>query len=264
MMPEITAPALTGNRIDPGLRLWLGLLGLVLILVLCSVLITDRLYNQEQFNIRKITLTGDAAHVDREQLQTSVVKMIEGNYFSLNSDSIVKTISTLPWVDTVRLRREWPDTLTIDIQEYQPIAHWGEEQWLTTTGKLVTLPLARNVVLPQLDGPLNSVDRVWETYRKWSALFAQNGIRLRNMKLSKQHLYTLKLEYTTFQENAPRGFEMVLAQDNADQQLVTFLSSRRQALIDYPRRIKTVDLRYTSGFSISRYEPDKLAESTQN
>lgn len=263
-MPEIVAPGLPGNNIGPRVRLWMGLLGLVLVLVLGGVLITDRLYNQEQFNIKKITLMGDAAHVDREQLQTSVVKMIEGNYFSLNSASIVESISTLPWVDTVRLRRKWPDTLTIDIQEYQPIAHWGEKQWLTTTGKLVSLPLATNVVLPQLDGPANYVDRVWETYRKWSALFARNGIRLRNISLSKQHLYTLKLEYTTYQENAAKGFEMILAEDNADQQLVTFLSSRRQGLIEYPRLIKMVDLRYTSGFSISRYEPDKLAKSTQN
>lgn len=263
-MPEVMTPASPVNSIGPRVRLWLGLLGLVLLLVLGSVLITDRLYNQEQFNIRKITLTGDAAHVDRKQLQTSVIEMIEGNYFSLNSASIVETILTLPWVDTVRLRRQWPDTLTIDIEEYQPIAHWGEEQWLTTTGKLVSLPLARNVVLPQLEGPQNSVDRVWESYQKWSALFAQNGIRLRKMKLSKQHLYNLKLEYTTHQENAPKGFEMILLEDNADQQLVTFLSSRRQALIEFPRLIKTVDLRYTSGFSISRYEPEKLAESTHN
>ena len=75
----------------------LGLLGLLLVLVMGSVLITDRLYNQEQFNIKKITLTGDAAHVDRQQLQTSVIEMIEGNYFSLNSASIVETILTLPW-----------------------------------------------------------------------------------------------------------------------------------------------------------------------
>ena len=263
-MPEVITPTPIGNAIDSRLRLWLGLLGLVVLMVLGTLLITDRLYNPEQFNIRKITLTGDAAHVDRKRLQASVVEMIEGNYFSLDSKGIVDAISSLPWVDTVRLRRQWPDMLTIDIQEYQPIAHWGDEQWLTTTGKLVTLPLAKNIVLPQLDGPVNSVDDVWETYQKWSILFAQNGIRLRNMKLSKQHLYTLNLEYTTFQENAPKGFEMILAEDNADQQLLTFLSSRRQALIEYPRLIKVVDLRYTSGFSISHHEPEKLAKSTSN
>lgn len=263
-MPKVVSPVLPGSSVDPRIRLGLSLLGLLLLLGLGTLLVTDHLYNQEQFNIRKITLTGDAAHVDRKQLQASVIEMIEGNYFSLNSANIVEAISILPWVDTVRLRRQWPDTLTIDIEEYQPIAHWGEEQWLTTTGKLVTLPLAKNVVLPQLDGPLNSTDRVWKTYQSWSALFARNGIRLRKMKLSKQHLYTLNLEYTTYQENAPRGFEMVLAEGNADQQLVTFLSSRRQALIDFPRQIKTVDLRYTSGFSISRYEPNKLANSALN
>ncbi len=263
-MPEAKPSVSPANRLDPRLRLGLGLVGLLILLGMGTVLVTDRLYNQEQFKIQKITLTGDAAHVDREGLRASVVKLLEGNYFSIDSAHIVEVISKLPWVETVRLRRQWPDTLMIDIEEYQPIAHWGDEQWLTTTGKLVSLPLAKNVVLPQLDGPLNSVERVWETYQRWSGLFAENGISLRKMKLSRQHLYKLNLEYTSRRPGAPRGFEMILTESNADQQLKTFLSSRRQALIEFPWLIKTVDLRYTSGFSISRYEPAKLAKSATN
>jgi len=248
-------------RIDPMLRLGLGLVGLVVVLGLLVVLITDGLYNPRHFNISKITLSGDAAHVDRDKLRKSVVELIDGNYFSLDANKIIKNLHTLPWVEKVRLRRQWPDTLMIDIEEYQPIALWGEDLWLTTTGKLVALPLPPNIALPKLNAPVNEVDTVWPKYQKWSSLSARNGLRLRNLALSRQHLYTLELEYTTRSKNAVKGFTMTLTESNADSQLNAFLESRRQSLIEYPGLIKTVDLRYPSGFSISLHEPEKLVRT---
>jgi len=115
-------------RIDPMLRLGLGLAGLVVALAMLVVLIMDGLYNPRHFNISKITLSGEAAHVDRDSLRKSVVELIDGNYFSLDANKITKSLHTLPWVEKVRLRRKWPDTLMIDIEEYQPIALWGQDK----------------------------------------------------------------------------------------------------------------------------------------
>jgi cell division protein FtsQ len=247
-------------RIDPKLKLFLGLAGLSMGLGLLALLVTDGLYNPRHFNISKIALSGDAAHVDRASLRKSVVELIDGNYFSLDSNKIIEAIHALPWIETVRLRRQWPDTLMIDIEEYQPIALWGEDRWLTTTGKLVSLPLPTNIALPQLNGPPSEVDALWPKYQEWSSLFARNGLHLRNLSLSRQHLYTLDIAYTSFHEKSIKGFTMVLSDLNADLQLRAFLESRRQALIEYPGLIKTVDLRYPSGFSVSLHEPEKLVK----
>lgn len=246
------------------IRFWISLLTLLGVLVVSAMLIADRLYNPEQFNISKISLTGDAAHVDRAALKQSVIEAVEGNYFSLNSKKIIEVVQALPWVEKVRLRRQWPATLMIDIEEYQPVAIWGEDRWLTTTGKLVKLPLPKNVVLPLLDAPSQEVQIVWPKYKHWSAIFARQGLRLQRLDLSKQHLYTLQLEYTSPVVGEVKGFEMILAESNADQQINAFLSSYRQSLIDYPGQIKTVDLRYPSGFSVSRHEPAELAQADPN
>ena len=248
-------------QLDPKWKLVLGLTGLIAALGLAFILITDALYNPRNFNISKITLSGDAAHVDRAGLRQSVIEMIDGNYFSLDAERIKKALHVLPWVEKVRLRRQWPDTLQIDIEEYEPIALWGEETWLTTSGKLVALPLPANIALPKLSGPLNEVDRVWANYQNWAKLFARNGMRLRDLNLSRQELFTLSLEYTTRRENTVKGFTIIVSETNADSQLNAFLESRRQALIEYPGLIKTVDLRYPSGFSLSFHEPETLVKA---
>ncbi len=245
-------------------KFWFSLIGLIGVLLLGATLVADQLYRPEQFNISKISLTGDAAHVDREALKQSVIAAVDGNYFSLNSKKIIDVVQALPWVEKVRLRRRWPATLMIDIEEYQPVAIWGEERWLTTTGKLVKLPLPKNVVLPHLNAPSHEVHTVWPKYKQWSAKFARQGLRLQSMTLSKQHLYTLQLEYTSPMESALTGFEMVLAESNAEQQIDAFLSSYQQSLIDAPGQIKTVDLRYPSGFSVSRHAPEEIAQAAPN
>ncbi|MEE9446871.1 MAG: FtsQ-type POTRA domain-containing protein [Arenicellales bacterium] len=231
-----------------------------------SVLVVDRLYNPQYFNISQISLTGDAAHVDRKTLTESVSKMIEGNYFSVNSKKILSALHTLPWVETARIRRQWPDTLMVNIEEYQPVAHWGERRWLTTTGKLVELPLPKNIILPHLSGPKDQVPEVWEKYQQWAKLFSQNGLNLRKVHLSKQHLYTLEVQYSGKQstQKVAKGFEMILLESNASQQLKTFLSSRQQALIETPNLIKMVDLRYPSGFSVSHYKVNNVASFGAN
>lgn len=252
------------SGIESKLKRWLSIAMLVILLGVSAMLIADRLYNPEHFNISKISLTGDAAHVDRAVLKQSVIDAVEGNYFSLNSDKIIAVVQALPWVEKVRLRRQWPATLMIDVEEYQPVAIWGEDRWLTTTGKLVKLPLPKNVVLPTLSGPGSEVEMVWPKYKQWSEIFARQGLRLRKMALSKQHLFTLQLEYTSRIAGRVKGFAMILAESNADQQLNAFLSSYRQSLINNPGRIKTVDLRYPSGFSISQHEPEELAQNASN
>jgi cell division protein FtsQ len=260
VMPVVNS-AIPTLHLEPRLKFWLGLLGLIFALMMAVALITDSLYNPRLFNINRIMLSGDAAHVDRMRLRQSVVEMIDGNYFSLDSEKIIAALQQLPWVQKARLRRQWPDTLMITIEEHQPIALWGSDKWLTTAGKLVDLPLPKNIVLPKLDGPNHQVDGVWQKYKSWAALFARNGLRLRSMSLSKQHLYTLNLEYTTQRTNSIKGFSMILSESNSNKQLDSFLESRRRALIEYPDLIKVVDLRYPSGFSISHYEPEKLVKT---
>ena len=260
-MTKISQPNITLQaEINPKVKFWMSLIGAALLIILLSMLVVDHLYNPNNFNISKITLSGDAPHVDRDELKKSAIELIEGNYFSLNLQKLITALNTLPWVEQIRLRRQWPNTLSIHIEEHQPIALWGESRWLTTTGKLVSLPLPKNVILPQLNGPNNSIDLVWPKYRKWSDIFSRHGLQLASIDLNKQHLYTLTLAYSVVQKGGTKDFRMVLLESNADQQIDTFLTSYQQGLIGDTQQIKTVDLRYPSGFSISRYEPDKLAQ----
>ena len=109
------AAEISAFKLKPKFKLSLMALGLVLILGASVAFIADILYNPDQFKISKIALTGDAAHVDRESLKGSVIEMIDGNYFSLDTQKILNALYALPWVEKVRLRRQWPDTLMINI-----------------------------------------------------------------------------------------------------------------------------------------------------
>lgn len=239
-----------------------GWLVSVVVFVFVVGLVTDVLFNPNYFQIKQLTLTGDAAHVDREVLHKTVKQLIDGNYFSLDSKNIILALQKIPWVETVRLRRQWPGTLLIHIQEYQPLALWGNDRWLTTSAKLVRLPLTDKVLLPQLNGPDARVETVWQQYKDWSVQFSSQGLRIQSMSLSEESIYQLTLASATRNPDQSTNFEMIMVADNANKQLRAFLASYRLSMLEHPDQIKTVDLRYASGFSILRYVPEQTGQLT--
>ncbi len=222
-------------------------------------LLIDRLYQPAEFQIKEVALSGNPQHVDQKEVRQEILNALAGNYFSIDMPSIHQAMAKFPWVDTVSVRRRWPDTLMIDIVEHRPIATWSDGKLLTTEGKLVDLPLTDDTWLPVLSGPNDQMQLVYGQFQVWAPAFSKQGLRLVALSLSAQHLWTLTVEVLGQIQSKP--FEMVLLESNSSAQLSVFLQSIRQNLIDHPSGIERVDLRYSSGFSIKWI--DQNSESQQ-
>ncbi|MFT5274160.1 MAG: cell division protein FtsQ [Saprospiraceae bacterium] len=229
------------------IRVLIGITTLAIV-GLTTGLLVDRLYQPTGFQLKKVALSGNPQHVDEALLKEAVVKALAGNYFSIDMAAIQQAMDEFVWVDEVSIRRRWPDTLMIDVTEHKPIARWGEDKLLTTKGKLAELPLVKTVWLPTLSGQADQHDYIYGQYQAWASAFSNQGLRLVSVKLSAQHLWTLQVEVLGKMRRAP--FEMILLEANSSAQLDSFLKSIRQSLIEHPRGIERVDLRYSSGFSI--------------
>lgn len=67
---------------------------------------------------------------------------------------IQQQVLLLPWVKDASVRRVWPNQLLLKIEPHQPLAHWGEDQVLSTEGHLVPLPAGSEVHgLPWVQAP---------------------------------------------------------------------------------------------------------------
>ena len=241
-----------------------GIIALAL-LVLCVLFVLDHLYDPEHFRIREVEVRGRYSQVDGQQVKERVEQSLSGNYFSLSLPAIEARIEQLPWVFSASVRRQWPDTLMVDVAEVQPVAKWGQHQWLNSTGDLVERQAgAAGQNLPLLSGPDNRKQAVWQAFRRWSEMFAGNGLSLVQLRFDPRGLWHLKLSLSALalertagaadRQTALAPVTMIVAQEaspeQTDARIRQFLAALHHRLIAEFPAMRSIDLRYPNGFAI--------------
>ncbi len=234
------------------------------LLALVALFVADRLYDPEQFRIETIKVQGRFDRVDGEQVKAMVAQSISGNYFSVSLSRIESRVEKLPWVFRASVRRQWPATLVVEVGEVRPVARWGAHHWLHFTGDLVKREVASEsgvAALPQ-DLPLLSAaddrrEMVWQTYRKWSGLFAASGLRLDELRLDARGLWHLQLspdalawQRDTAQDATPGPVALIVARENAEARIAQFVNVLTQRLLAEFPDMRSIDLRHPNGFAV--------------
>lgn len=81
------------------------------------------------FSIQKIEVAGDLKHLSMDAVVEASKVSLRTNLFSVSLHETEKNVLKLPWVQSVSIRRQVPDTLWIYVKEYRPIALLLEEQF---------------------------------------------------------------------------------------------------------------------------------------
>jgi cell division protein FtsQ len=108
------------------------------------------------FGVRQVQLSG----VDRQPRIDIYREVLSGGsdaMILLDPADLRTRLNALPWVADSEVRRQWPDTVRIDIVERQPIAIWqqaGRYRLIDRNGKLLPpAPLEEFRKLPLVVGP---------------------------------------------------------------------------------------------------------------
>ena len=241
-------------------------IGIVFVVLLGFILLfmVDWLYHPQKFRIEEVEVRGQLNYVDGSDVLGVVESSLDGNYFSTSLGGIENKIKDISWVYEVSVRRQWPSTLIVEIEEVQPIAEWGENQWLNSNGDLV--PRENwDGNLPLLSGPESMQEMVWDAFQEWHGMFAAHGLSLDRLEFDERELWYLTLSLTALaldrNEIVPASADKELAHaaevtmivDNSDatariRRLISALNT--QLIAEFPG-MKSIDLRYPNGFAIN-------------
>jgi cell division protein FtsQ len=226
------------------------LLGMVALAVLGSAVWW--VAHRPMFTLEEIRLEGMHAELRRvsaSTVRTTALPRIRGNFFTANLDDVRLAFETVPWVRKAAVRREWPNTLIVTIEEHEPLGTWGEDgRLLSVKGDVFTANLdeaEEDGELPQFAGPEGSEKEVVARYRELHAWFAPVRLAPDSVQLSGRYAWTVKLD---------NGMVVQLGRE----QTSTTLKSRVDRLISvYPQlaarlqdRIENVDMRYPNGMAL--------------
>jgi len=208
------------------------------------------------FPLREVKVEGKLAHVNREQVKLIVAKHMKGNFFTLDLEHARDAFEKLPWARNVSVRRRWPDTLSVVIEEHQALARWGNIALVNTHGEL--FHAASDADLPVFYGPGDGVMEVTKSYAEFSKILHQADMNVTQVTLSPRRAWEVKTD---------QDMLIALGREDMNKRLNKFTQAYKTTLSQLNASIKYADLRYPNGFSVRKptalIEKETIQKATQ-
>ncbi len=192
--------------------------------------------------IRTVLIEGELRHLDRAALAQTATPVVRGGFFTVNVGDVRRALVALPWVAEAAVRRVWPDTLQVLVQEQVAVARWGEKGLVNGKGEVFEpAPESFPEGLPQLSGPIGQSRAVLNEQRRIDGELAPLGLKVATLTLDARHAWSLRLD---------NGIEVVLGRSDVEARLGRFIRAYAAALAPDAERIERVDARYTNGLAV--------------
>ena len=169
--------------------------------------------------------------------------LVKAGFFDVDMQEIHSVIAAMPWVDTVTVKRIWPDTIDIKVHEKKPYARWGEKSLITEEGVIFT---PRNLdqfeSVARVSGPETQQVKVLEIMKGVKTALADQSMTLAEFSVNDRGAWKMKLV---------TGLEILLGRNEQLKKLQRFLKTLTVLKQEQIEQIAIVDLRYPNGYAVS-------------
>lgn len=194
--------------------------------------------------ISAFALLGTPSYTTNADVRDMILKMGElKGFFGQDVDVIREQIQSMPWVKGAVVRKIWPNRLSILVAEYQPIAYWNADQFLSSDGVVFKLPTdkLKETNMPRLFGPdYKSAEVLDAWYKIFNELKAKNLV-LKSVSIDERGAWEITLD---------NDILLKLGRGEWKTKIDRFVTIYPQIEIPENKRIAYVDLRYKVGGSV--------------
>ena len=202
--------------------------------------------------IRAVTFVGDMKRVDAAELQR-VAGGIRGSMLRTDLNEVKVAIKQVHWVRNAEVRRRFPATLEVSVEEHQPFARWqiadAEQGSLVNTfGEVFEADL--DEALPIFSGPQGTSREVLASYTTFKSQLAAIGRVPLAVALSARRAWQVRLD---------NGATLELGRAETIERLNRYVKA--YAVVPALQLANAhVDLRYQSGMAlkVADAKPDAL------
>lgn len=180
----------------------------------------------------------------RGALQGSIGK----GFFETDVARIKSDIEQLPWVAQAAVKRVWPDTLAMQLQEHVAIARWGSTKLLNQHGEIFApLDVGNAGHLPRLQGTEGSQFQVMQQYQLFSQILFPAGLKITELTLTPRGSWELIVNDT---------LEVAVGRGDFTDKLERFVEFYLMQPKSSSDAFEAVDLRYSNGIAVRSKEQD--------
>lgn len=198
------------------------------------------------FPLNSVQLREAPKNVPIKMIEQVVHDQIRGNFFTVDLNRTRGAFEHLPWVRKVSVRRKFPWSLEIELEEHVALARWNGSGLVNTHGEVFTEKTDQ--VLPVFFGQPNTSAQVATMYDEFTKELQPLKQDVMQISLSPRFAWQLRLN---------NGMVIELGREQMQQRLERFVEVYPYSLSTLPNAVMRVDLRYRNGFAA--YLPNGVA-----
>lgn len=199
---------------------------------------------QATFNkpIARVVVQGEWQALDKKAIENAIAIYEADTFLSIDLNKLVHDLEEQPWISRARARREWPDTVVVDLVEQKPIAYWGKHWMVNAKGRIFEHQgLYQNQALPQLWSEIAIPAETMNYYQVFEHQLQVVNLRLQGISQNLQGDWQLKLD---------NGMRVILGRSDPASSIRYFVGIYQQVVLPSQRQAEVIDMRYRHGAAI--------------
>lgn len=217
-----------------------------------GVQIIDRVMSHP---IASVAVEGDFTFIDEHQQAKLVDGIVGSSFVGEDIERIQQELKSDPWVDSVELFRQWPNTLTVKIVEQIPIARWGEYGFVNVRGELVLTEKTEKLSdYSKLYGDAKDASVIMQQYSLLVDIFRSYDLSISSLEKNRRDVWLLHLN---------NGWEIVLGRGDVLKRVQRLALLLDNNILSAAQGIAVIDVRYANGISVQWLPSEEPQQYTQ-
>ncbi len=226
-----------------GFRHWFFTFSLMLLVLLSVILAWQKYSDSDLFPVTHIKITGDLVHVQRNRLQRIILPFTERGLLHLDNRRLKERLLQEPWIDSVTVKRLWPDTLSVNFTTKKPVALMANNDLLDQKGNIFNAGYVdpTSLDLPFFIGPAAQQKYLLQTYQSLYPLLSSLTLKIKLLQFIDQQCWYLRLS---------NGLSLYLSRTRPNLQLERFIKVYPDVIEGKVSMVDYIDLRYAHGMAV--------------
>lgn len=200
-------------------------------------------YGNDAVPIRYVRAEGVFQYISKDEIKMALRPLVKTGILSADMQAIHDAVAKLPWVETVSVKRVWPDTIDIRVHEKKPYVRWGLNSLINEQGVIFTPNnMEQFQSLTLLSGPEEQQVKALEIMKGVKTALSDQSMQMTEFTINDRWSWKIKLA---------TGMEILLGRNAPLEKLQRFLKTL--AVLGQQRvdAMAVVDLRYPNGYAVS-------------
>ncbi|MDH3633718.1 MAG: FtsQ-type POTRA domain-containing protein [Gammaproteobacteria bacterium] len=197
---------------------------------------------EEPLPIRTIQLSGTFENLDQQAVEMALQPYLGQGFFSLDIHHVKQTLHDRSWIESVSVRRIWPDKLRVNVKEKVPVARWDGQHLLSDSASVYRADTAAFSHLPVVHATNHPPAWVLKQFYHLEARFHSVDERLIALQVDSRGALDVELI---------NGLEIKLGRRDIDHKIDRLVVIYPQQILPRREQIQRLDLRYSNGFAVA-------------